>query len=205
MTSPTDPLTAASPSLADLTSLTLLERLRVQDPQAWQRLVHLYGPMVFQWCRCCHLPAEDAGDVSQEVFQSVAAHIGAFRRDSAGQSFRGWLWTITRNKIHDYFRRRKDEPAAKGGTTAQMQLQLLPEQVPDGDAEQSANEALIHRALDLIRGEFNERHWQMFWRATMEGHAPKDIAAEFGVTPDAVRMAKSRILRRLREELAEEG
>lgn len=197
---PSDPV-ATSPSA--LTSLTLLERVKNQDPQAWQRLVHLYGPLVYQWCRRWQVSGEDAGDISQDVFQAVAAHIGTFRRDSARHSFRGWLWTIARNKMRDHFRRRHDQPVAAGGSTAQMQLQLVPELLPEDGDEETATASLVHRALELLHGEFNARHWQMFWRAVVEGHAPKEIAADLGVTPDAVRMAKSRVLRRLREELTE--
>lgn len=193
--SPSQPVTIST------TSLSLLERVKARDPDAWQRLVRLYGPLVFQWCRRFDLLAEDAADLSQEVFRAVFQHIGDFRRDREGDSFRGWLWTITRNKGRDYFRRRRHEPDAAGGSDAHRQLQEIPDQFPnDGDSE-VAGVAFIHRALDQIRDEFEERTWQMFWRVAVLGQAPKDIAAELAVTASAVRMAKSRVLSRLRDEL----
>jgi RNA polymerase sigma-70 factor (ECF subfamily) len=74
---------------------------------------------------------------------------------------------------------------------------MLPEDAPEDLT------GLYHRALELVRGEFEERTWQAFWRATVEGHAPADIAADIGVTPAAVRKAKSRVLLRLRQEVGD--
>src|SRR5262245_29431146 len=63
------------------TSSTLLERVRAQDQEAWQRLVHLYSPLVYGWCRRSGLQDADAADVGQEVFRDVAGAIAGFRRD----------------------------------------------------------------------------------------------------------------------------
>ncbi len=190
----------ADPSASLTTSLTLLDRLRADDPQAWRRLVRLYGPLIYQWCRRCHLAGEDAADIAQEVFAVVAARLQGFRGDRPGDTFRGWLWTITRHKIGDYLRRRQRTPQAAGGSEAQLRIQEIPEQL-SGEEQAADLDGLVGRALDLVRSEFEERTWQAFWRVTALGHAPRDVAAEMGVTPDAVRMAKSRVLRRLREEL----
>src|SRR5262249_40433480 len=98
------------------TSRSLLEQLHANDPSAWDRLVTLYAPLVWHWCRRMNLPSQDVADVFQEVFQAVAAHMGAFHKERRGDTFRGWLRVITRNKVHDYFRRRQREPEAVGGT-----------------------------------------------------------------------------------------
>lgn len=85
-------------------SSTLLERLKARRPEAWQRLVDLYGPVVYRWCRWSGVLAGDVPDVVQEVFTAVAAHIADFHRQRPGDSFTGWLRTITRNKVTDHFR-----------------------------------------------------------------------------------------------------
>jgi RNA polymerase sigma-70 factor (ECF subfamily) len=183
------------------TSMTLVERVKLHDAAAWRRFLHLYGPLVFQWCRRTNLNAEDAADISQEVFQTVMLKIGDFRRNRPGDSLRGWLYTITRNKIGDLIRKQDRQPPAAGGTDAYRFLSELPEQLPDDAAENEMSTELVHRALELVRPEFEPRTWQAFWRTAVQGQAPKEVAAELGVTPDAIRVAKSRVLRRLREEL----
>ena len=62
---------------------------------------------------------------------------------------------------------------------------------------------LFERALELIRGEFEERTWHAFWLTAVEDHPTGEVALELVMTPGAVRVAKSRVLRRLREELSE--
>ena len=87
------------------TSRSLLERVRADDAAAWDRLVNLYAPLVFYWCRGADLQEEDAADVLQEVFLAVATRLSSFHKDRPGDTFRGWLRVITQHKILDLFRR----------------------------------------------------------------------------------------------------
>jgi RNA polymerase sigma-70 factor (ECF subfamily) len=188
-------------SVSSTTSLTLLDRVRAADPEAWKHLVHLYSPLVFSWARRAGLGDQDAADLVQEVWQSVAAALDRFRRDESGGTFRGWVWTIARNKVRDYFRDRQGEPAAAGGTAARQVLETVPEQEPADDTGVDDHH-LLHRALQLIRPEFEERTWQAFWAMTVDGRPAADVGAELGMAANAVHQAKFRVLRRLRQEMA---
>jgi RNA polymerase sigma-70 factor (ECF subfamily) len=184
------------------TSLTLLERVRGRDEAAWGNLLRLYAPLVERWCGHWGLRGADADDVRQEVFQAVAAGLDTFRRERSGDTFRGWLRVITRNKLIDHSRRRQRQPEAHGGSDAHRQLQQVAEpQLPEDSQEDLSG--LYHRALELVRGEFEARTWEAFWRSAVEGQAPALIAADLGVTPAAVRKAKSRVLLRLRQEVGD--
>jgi|SRR5581483_9269279 len=187
------------------TPASLLERLRAAtDEAAWGRLLALYGPTVEGWCRQAGLSAADAADVRQEVFAAVVAGIGAFRRDRPGDSFRGWLYTITRRRLLDHRRRAARQPRAAGGTTAQGRLLDLPaEEASESEATVADVRGLYQRCVGLIRSEFEERTWRAFWRVTVDGRPAAEVAAELGMTPGAVYVAKSRVLKRLREEFAE--
>src|SRR5581483_5856393 len=110
----------------DATSPSLLDRARQNVPGAWERLVELYAPLVYHWCKRGGLSAEDGADVFQDVFRAVAEHLADFRRDRPGDTFRGWLRTITRNKIRDHYRRVAGQPRAAGGTDAQLRLSDVP-------------------------------------------------------------------------------
>ena len=185
------------------TSSSLLSRVKARDEEAWQRLVRLYGPLTNFWIRRAGLQAADAGDVFQEVFRAVAEAIGDFCKDHSTGSFRGWLRTITRSKLADHFRRAEHQPMATGGSAAYHRLQQAEGPVEEADDPREADTVrqLRLRAMELIQGEFEPRTWEMFWRVTAEDQAAKDVAADLGVSSAAVRLAKSRVLRRLREEL----
>jgi RNA polymerase sigma-70 factor, ECF subfamily len=106
---------------------------------------------------------------------------------------------ITRHKLVDHHRKQQGRPIATGGTEAWQRLQEVPE--PAETAEQQAEEVngLVHRALGLIRSEFEERTWLAFWQSAVEGRATAHVAETLGMSAVAVRIAKSRVLSRLRE------
>ncbi len=188
------------------TASSLLDRLRAQDQAAWVRLVALYGPMVYRWCRADGLPSADAEDVGQEVFATVYRKVADFRRDRPGDTFRGWLRVIARNKVRDLVRRRRDEgPTAQGGSAAQQRLEGVPAEV-ESDVAAASDPAesamLVHRALALFREDLPEEKWQVFHRVVVLGQPPADVAADLGISLNTVYLTKSRCLRRLRDEFA---
>ena len=185
-------------------SSVLLQQVRRRDREAWRRLVHLFSPLVYDWCRRQNLQAADSADVLQEVFQSVLQNLGGFRREKPGDSFRGWLWTITRNKIRDFRRTRRARGG--GGSEAWRRMQELPEQEPpsdSGDGESRVSVSPLRRALETIRQDFGETTWRAFWRIAVENRPAAEVAEELQISVNAVRKAKARVLRRLREEFGE--
>ena len=190
--------------LSSSTSSSLLEAVRRRDADAWRRLARLYTPLVYRWARQCGLQTSDAADIAQEVFLAVATHVADFSKQAATSSFRGWLWTITRNQIRLFYRQRKGRPQATGGTEARRALDAQPDLLEHDDEPAGAGEsqALVRRALELIRQDFQEQTWQAFLRLAINGQSAAEIAADLGMTPAAVRQAKYRVLCRLHDELA---
>jgi RNA polymerase sigma-70 factor (ECF subfamily) len=199
-----NPTAHFSGSAPGSTSSSLLARAKARQAEAWQRLVQLYGPLVYQWCRRSSLQAEDAADVGQEVFAAVAKHIDGFRRDRPGDSFRGWLWQITRNKIYDHLRRQQGQAVGQGGSEAQQRLNQIPEQPPDDltcTSPLHPHLAVKRRAIDLVRASVEPRIWEAFWQITVNGRPATDVAAELGVGVQVVYDAKYRVRRKMRQEL----
>jgi RNA polymerase sigma-70 factor, ECF subfamily len=185
------------------TPLSLLERVRANDPAAWTRLMTLYRPLVYHWCLRGGAAA-DAEDVTQEVFSAAASALATFRHDRPTDTFRGWLRGITRNQLLMHFRRIHGRPQAEGGSDAWRRLQDAPDPLADTDPDEPGQlRELYQRALEQVRGEFQANTWQAFWRTVIDGHSPSTISEELGMTPAAIRQAKSRVLRRLREEMGE--
>jgi RNA polymerase sigma-70 factor (ECF subfamily) len=207
---------ASEPGPEGSTSSSLLQRVREGDQDAWSRLVAWAGPLVLYWCRQAGVPPEDRDDLFQEVFLAVSSHVARFRRDRPGDSFRGWLLTITRSKMADLARRRLQQPRAVGGSQAYQRLlevgeqpEALPPSEPPSGVEVAggsasctppAGDPLLQGALAALRPEFEERSWQAFWRTAVDGLSAPEAAAELGMTPAAVRKARSRVLARLRQE-----
>lgn len=181
------------------TSASLLDRIRASEPAAWSRFVDVYGPLVYEWCRRAGLQPADAADAGQEVFAAVARAIRAFRRDRPSDSFRGWLYVITRNKIADL--RDARGVVAQGGTDALMRMAGVTDKVQPQECEPPVEASTTYRrAIEAVRAEFEPTTWQAAWRVVVDGQRPAATAAELGLSVNAVYLAKSRVLRRLREE-----
>jgi RNA polymerase sigma-70 factor (ECF subfamily) len=194
-----------TPQEAGATSLTLLDRLRDNEADAWSVMVQLYTPLVRRWGGRAGLAAEDLDDLTQEVFRIAVAKVGQFRRDRPGDSFRGWLHGIARNTLLKHFESRAHSPRAAGGTDAHLRLQELagPATESTDDDGPDERQALFRRALELVRGHFEDKTWQAFWRTGIDGQSAEEVAPELGLTAAAVRKHKSRVLQRLRAEFAE--
>lgn len=182
------------------TSASWLERVRNRDVQAWESFVRLYSPLIFYWCQKCGLPAADAADIGQEVFQAVLAGIGKFTRKGSG-SFRGWLRVITRNKVQDFFRKRTKIFGGDGD--AGYDLNSIPDHLNSNDTfEQDEERILYQRAIELVLLGYRETTQQAFLRVVLEREDPSAVALDLGLTVSAIYQVKSRLLRRLREEFA---
>jgi RNA polymerase sigma-70 factor (ECF subfamily) len=179
------------------TPASLLERLRGgADPDAWARLVRLYTSLLFYWARRQHLQGADAEDLVQDVLLVLYRKLPEFRYDPR-QSFRGWLRTVLLNKWREKHRRARPEPHQ---VHAALDDLARPEE-PDGLEETEYRGHVVGRALQLMRAEFPETTWKAFWEVTAAGRPVAEVAAELGITPNAVYVAKFRVLQRLRAEL----
>ncbi|QEG23125.1 RNA polymerase sigma factor [Mariniblastus fucicola] len=192
---------------AKLTSHSLIARVKDDDPNAWRRMVDLYSPLVYFWCQESGLPQHDLNDVFQEVFHSVARHISKFHHIEKG-TFRGWLRTLTRNKLNDHFRKRGRNPNPIGGTTALQFMEQMPAKSLTGHAHRSHQESEIHhtllrKALDNIRGSFADQTWKAFWMVVVDGRETINVAKDLSMKPGTVRVAKSRVLKSLRLEIGD--
>lgn len=163
----------------------------------------VYTPLVYQWCRQAGLQPQDASDLVQEVFLGLLKSLKQFRKERPGDTFRGWLWTVTRRRILDHWRKQNRQVQGTGGTTAQQwmaQFGDLPEEELPDDAGVHAK--LVQRAISLMRKDFEERTWNAFWLTAIEQKTAQEAATALDMTTANVYVAKSRVLRRLRQEFA---
>jgi RNA polymerase sigma-70 factor (ECF subfamily) len=187
-----------------LTRVTLLNRLKDgADADAWREFVRLYGPVVYGFARKRGLQDADAADLMQEVLRSVARNAEKMEYDPSRGTFRGWLYTVTRNKIYNFLNGQKNRPKAAGDTGAQERLDAVPDRAPaqDEDWELEYQRRLSARAMERVQHEFQANTWKAFWGTAVEGRAAQEVGAELKMTPGAVYVAKSRVLARLREEV----
>lgn len=164
---------------------------------AWQRFVDLYAPLIFYWGRHRGLGATDAADLVQDVLGELVVKLQTFEYD-ANQRFRGWLRTIVVNRAANMQRRNKLAP--QSGLPASVSLAVA-EDEEDLFAETQYRCHVAKRTLLLLQADFGKATWQAGWLQIVEGRKAADVAKELKLSVNAVYLAKSRLLARLRREL----
>jgi RNA polymerase sigma-70 factor (ECF subfamily) len=184
----------------DSTSATLLERLNDRnDAAAWERLVDLYTPLIRSWLRRHGAPEGEADDLAQEVLKAVVCHLPAFRHNGRAGAFRSWLRTIAVNQVRQSWRSGRGRPGSAGLAAA---LDQLADPASDLSLvwDREHDEHVLRRLLELIEPEFRPATWEAFRRQAVGGEPAEAVAADLGLTVNAVLIAKSRVLSRLRQE-----
>jgi RNA polymerase sigma factor (sigma-70 family) len=184
------------------TSVSLLQRLRTRpDEASWQQLDLLYRPLIHRWLLRDSTLRDEAEDLVQEVMSVLVRELPTFRRERTG-SFRRWLREITVHRLQTYWRARQRRPQPLG---QRPEGPTLAELVDPGSAlsqlwDQEHNQHVVQRLLELIEPEFAPTTLQAFRRVVLDDIKPAAAAAELGISVNAVLLAKSRVLSRLRQE-----
>lgn len=165
---------------------------------AWDAFVKIYQPAIYRIARSRGLQHADAEDLSQDVLARVSQKIGQFDLNAAG-SFRGWLSKMTRDLVIDRLRR---ETKDRGSGDSGMQEQL--QQIPSVEETVTLLQLEVKRerllqACELIRIQFSDPVWNSFWLTAVEQLPISQVAEKLGRSEGAVRVARCRVMSRLKE------
>lgn len=178
------------------TSASLLDKARAGNhAEGWDRLVLIYTPLLHSWLASAGLQAADRDDLTQRVLEILVRQLPHFEHSGRAGAFRAWLRGIVTNLLHEFWRARPS-PAAdsvlaqladpKGG------LSLL--------WDEQHNRHVFHALMEVVRPEFTASTWQAFRRVALDGAPAREVAKEVSLSVNAVLIAKSRVLARLRQE-----
>ena len=183
----------------------LLRRRNPRDQTAWNAFLQIYQPLIFRLARSRGMQEADAREVTQDVLIAVAGAIGRWETDPDRGSFRGWLSKITRNLVVNFFIRQSRHPRGSGDSDLKRWL----DERPDPNSEESAvfdreeERQLFRWAADQVRPEFRDTTWSAFWQTAVEGRDAAAVAMDLGVSVGVVYVSRSRVMKRLREQVQE--
>lgn len=185
------------------TSVSLLERLRqTPDNQSWQRLVDLYTPLIHVWLGRQEVQLADRHDLVQEVLAVVIRKLPQFEHNQRTGAFRHWLRTITARCLKDFWRSQKVRPQARGDSDFQEMLTQLedPTSALSRQWDKDHDLHITRKLLEMLQPQFTPATWEAFQRVALLREPPDEVAAALGITVNAVFIAKSRVLTKLRQE-----
>jgi RNA polymerase sigma-70 factor (ECF subfamily) len=193
-------------TLTPTTRASLLLRLcDSEDHEAWVEFVTLYEPVIYRILRQHGLQDADARDVMQELLLAVSRSVERWNPSKECGTFRGWLRRVARNLVINWLEQRGRRAVAAGGSSLQAMLDMLPATDLQDTVEfdRELRRALFHRAAEQVRGEVHQETWQAFWETAIAENSPAETAKKLGMTIGAVRVAKCRVLARLRAAVSE--
>jgi RNA polymerase sigma-70 factor (ECF subfamily) len=188
-------------TLTPTTRASLLSRLAdPRDHEAWVEFVSIYEPVAYRLLRRHGLQDADARELVQDLFVAVSRSIDRWDPDRQRGSFRGWLRRVTRNLVINWIKARERRVVAVGGSNLQAMLEQAPAESDPETAEfdNELRRALFRRAAEQVRDEVQPATWQAFWETAVLGTSTADAAKKLGMQPGAIRVAKCRVLVRLR-------
>jgi RNA polymerase sigma factor (sigma-70 family) len=177
------------------TSASLLDQARARCAGAWDRLVALYTPLLEAWLTAAGLQPADREDLSQRVLEILVRQLPGFEHNGRTGAFRAWLRGITVNLLREFWRTR---PEPEAGSVL--------DQLTDPNAglscfwDEEHDRHVLHALMEMVRPQFTEATWQAFRRQALDGASARVVADELGLSVNAVLIARSRVLTRLRQE-----
>lgn len=181
------------------TSLSLLTRLRGGHPDSWRRMVALYTPLLHAWLRPRGLRPADADDLTQSALAVVVRRLPDFRHNGRPGAFRTWLRGIIANVLRDHLRAAVRRPAGHDALLADLDD---PASELNRRWDEDHDRHVLRELLALAEPEFSPTTWAAFRRTAVDGRPAAEVAVELGMTPNAVHVARSRVLVWLRAEAA---
>lgn len=185
----------------EVTSLSLLERLRnLSDDDAWRRFHDLYGPLIHSWLAHRGVSQADAEDVRQEVMHQAMVELPHFQHNGRTGALRCWLRQVVANRLRTFWRQHNRHRAVGGD-----EYSILAEQLADPESRLSQqwnhdyDRTLLQRLMEIVQHEFETKTIDAFRRVVFEEQKAAVVAEELKMTSNAVRIAQSRVLHRLRE------
>ena len=186
------------------TSRTLIASVQQQQEGAWERFVEVYEPAISAFLRAKGVQDADADDILQETLRGVAKGIANWQADPQRGTFHNWLFTLTRRKLVDFWRRQAGQPQGSGDTEMQVRLDAVEDHRSDADIWNLEYERrLFQYAAQQVSGEVDSATWQAFWLTAVAGETPSEVASKLGIRVGSVYVARTRVMRRLRDRIAE--
>lgn len=179
------------------TSKSLLGRIsQSQNEDAWRFFVSLYAPFIRSCLTQKNVPNSDRDDLCQDTLTQVFKGISQFNHNGRPGAFRQWLKTIVTRNVWNYFQSKSN----KNASPQEIDITSIPNDNDDlvDQWEREHDRYVINKMLSLVKTEFAPSSWHAFRLVSLEGQSPEKAGRQLGMTINAVVIAKSRVLRRLR-------
>jgi RNA polymerase sigma-70 factor (ECF subfamily) len=186
------------------TQSSLIERVRnPHDARSWHEFKELYEPLLLAQVRSRGLSEADGRDVVQDVFIALWRGLQSFKLDRSRGRFRTWLYQVARNAMIDWSRRQRRRNNAEEGWRERMESLEAHTPEEEADWNTSCRRRVLEVVLALVKEQSQPKTWACFEQKVLQDRPGADVAAELGLTVNAVYVYASRVQARVRDLCAE--
>jgi RNA polymerase sigma-70 factor (ECF subfamily) len=134
----------------------LLDRCLAGEDSAWETLLKAYTRKIYNLCYRFTGRAEEAEDVTQEVFIKVFQTLKTYQ--AAQGSFATWLNRVARNHLVDHYRRARKDRVTSSLEDELPEAEQKPSQhmEPTGQVESRERREVLQLALDKLSPDLRE-------------------------------------------------
>jgi RNA polymerase sigma-70 factor (ECF subfamily) len=187
------------------TRLSLLKRVRdLADGESWREFYAIYQPLIFSYLRGLGLKAQDADEVTQEVFRRLVEALPTFELDRTRGRFRTYLWKLTHNTLIDVMRRKTvRDKAEKEWIRRFCKLNESESQKLEKIFMDQHRERILKVVLPQVQATVSPTSWACFEGRMLRDLPAAAVAAELGISDKVVYVYAWRVLQEVRCRCAE--
>ena len=186
------------------TRSSLIQRLKATiNGESWEEFFYTYWELIYNVARRAGLSEADAQDIVQETILKVHNSLDRFEYNRKRGTFKGWLRTVTRSRLNDFFKKQQRRPALNQPLEeAADELQNLED--PEGPEiekiwDEEWNRNLIQAALSRTKKLSSPKQFQIFKCHYIDEWTVRETCRTLGVNAAQVYMAKQRVGKVFRE------
>jgi RNA polymerase sigma factor (sigma-70 family) len=188
--------------LKTTTCTELLDGLRSAGNRVvWQQFVDRYRPMIERYATRLGMNSADAQDAAQQTLISFCSEYQSGKYDRDRGRLRVWLFGIARNQIRNLHRRsaRKERQVVEDAS----QTGFFDRQPDDNDLEREWDkewrDSVIRQCIEEVRNDLDAKSIEAFELFAWKGLDAAEVGRRLDMSPNAVFIAKHRILKRIRK------
>ena len=186
------------------TRSSLIQRLKATiNGESWEEFFHTYWELIYNVARRAGLSEADAQDIVQETILKVHNSLDRFEYNRKRGTFKGWLRTVTRSRLNDFFKKQQRRPALNQPLeeTADELQNLRDPEGPEIEKiwDEEWNRNLIQAALSRTKKLSSPKQFQIFKCHYIDEWTVRETCRTLGVNAAQVYMAKQRVGKVFRE------
>ena len=183
-------------------SSLILRLVDEADHDAWEEFASIYEPFIYRYARRHGVQDADAREIVQDVFVGVSKAVAKWEPDRDRAKFRTWLFRIAKYQLLRRFRTTSQEQQLGDYYWSELDDAIsLQDWKPSEEEEIQYRRMVFRWAANQVKQEVKPKTWLAFQLSRIEDKSISEVSTTTGMTKDQVYVARSRVIKRLREHI----